>query len=40
LLDGLSGNDVPGIGYLVEGFVSGLIGFLVYVSRSSRQKSA
>jgi hypothetical protein len=40
LLDGLTGNDVPGVGYLVEGFVSGVIGFFVYVRRRSREKNA
>ena len=29
LLDGVIGNDVPGIGYLVEGFISGAIGVSV-----------
>ena len=40
LVDGLTGNDVPGVGYLVEGFVSGVIGLFVYVRRRSGEKSA
>ena len=40
LADGVTGNDVPGVGYLVEGLISGLIGFLIYGSRLSRKKSA
>lgn len=39
-LDGLMGNDVPGIGYLGVGFVSGMIGFLFYVRRRSREQNA
>jgi len=32
-LDGLSGNDVPGVGYLIEGFVSCAVGFVVFAFR-------
>ena len=39
LVDGLIGNDVPGIGYLLLGFVSGVIGLFVYVRRRSREKN-
>jgi hypothetical protein len=39
-LDGLMGEDVPGIAYLGLGFVSGLVGFLVYVRRRSREQNA
>lgn len=40
LVDGLLGDDVPGIGYLVLGFISGVIGFMVYVCRRSTEKRA
>ena len=33
VIDGLLGNDVPGVGYLALGFVSGVIGFFVYGGR-------
>ena len=36
LLDGLIGNDVPGIGYLLLGFVSGLVGLAVFFSQRNR----
>ena len=40
LLDGITGNDIPGVGYLVEGFISGAVGFFIYASRSSGRKGA
>jgi hypothetical protein len=39
-IDGLMGDDVPGIAYLGVGFVSGMVGFLVYVHRRSREQNA
>ena len=39
-LDSLTGNDVPGAGYLFEAFLSGVIGFFIYVSRRSKHKAA
>jgi hypothetical protein len=39
-LDGLSGNHVPGVGYLIEGFVSCVIGFLVFLYRIGPPKDA
>src|ERR1043166_7190788 len=40
LADGFLGTDVPGIGYLGEGFVSGIVGLFVYVPRLAKRKSA
>ena|SRR5205085_7562585 len=40
LIDGLVGSDVPGIGYLLVGFASGVIGFCIYVRRRMREKNA
>jgi hypothetical protein len=39
-LDGLMGEDVPGIAYLGLGFVCGMVGFAVYVRRRSREQRA
>lgn len=37
LFDGYLRNDVPGIGYLVVGFISGVLGGFVYMVRCIRQ---
>ena len=33
LFDGIAGNDIPGIGYLLLGFLAGGIGSIVYLRR-------
>jgi hypothetical protein len=39
-LDSLSGNDVPGIGYLFEGFVACMIGLAAFRYRAARRTGA